>query len=126
MHIASVECPRDDTNRGLGNATLYSSTKGALLSLVKGLAAELAPRDIRVNSVSPGYINTEQFNERDLPADMAAAMRAQVPAGRFGRAGEVAEVVAFLLSSAGSYVNGQDWIVDAGLTAVHRPVPDRP
>lgn len=109
--------------RGLANATLYASTKGALLPLVKGLAVELAPRDIRVNSVSPGYVNTEQFNEQDLPPAVAATMRSQVPSGRFGRPEEVAQAVAFLLSDAATYVNGQDWVIDAGLTAVHRPQP---
>jgi NAD(P)-dependent dehydrogenase (short-subunit alcohol dehydrogenase family) len=108
-------------HRGVAGATLYSPIKAALACLVKGLAVELAPRNIRVNSVSPGYVNTGQFNEHDLSPPIAEAMKAQVPSHRFGQPEEIAEAVAFLLSSAASYVNGQDWIIDGGLTAVHRP-----
>lgn len=108
-------------HRGLVGATLYSPIKAALACLVKGLAVELASRNIRVNSVSPGYVNTGQFNEHDLPPPIAAEMKAQVPNHRFGRPEEIAEAVVFLLSGAASYVNGQDWIIDGGLTAAHRP-----
>jgi NAD(P)-dependent dehydrogenase (short-subunit alcohol dehydrogenase family) len=106
--------------RGLVGSSLYSATKAAVSYLAKVLAAELADRGIRVNSVSPGYINTEQFNEDDLPQDMVREMKSQVASGRFGTPAEVAGVVRFLLSDEASYVNGQDWVIDSGLTSMHR------
>ncbi|MBV8933268.1 MAG: SDR family oxidoreductase, partial [Kutzneria sp.] len=106
------------THRGIGSASLYSATKAAVQSLAKTLAADLAPRGIRVNSISPGYVNTDMFNEDQLGAEGAAARRAQVALGRFGRAEEVAEVVMFLASAAASYMTGQDLLVDGGLVPV--------
>ncbi|HHF0518545.1 TPA: SDR family NAD(P)-dependent oxidoreductase [Vibrio alginolyticus] len=106
-------------HRGLRNSTLYGSTKAAISHMVKGLASELAERNINVNAVSPGYINTEQFNEGILGEDESAARKAEVPLQRFGRSREIADMVYFLASQEASYVNAQDIIIDGGLTAVH-------
>ncbi|WP_026402063.1 glucose 1-dehydrogenase [Actinomadura rifamycini] len=101
-------------HRGLPTASLYSATKAAVQSLVRTLAAELGPRGIRINAVSPGYIDTPMFRAA-IPADEVEGTRAQVASGRIGTSEEVAGAVAFLASADAAYVNGQDLIVDGGL-----------
>ncbi len=102
-------------HRPMGSAALYSATKAAVANLARTLTTELADRQIRVNAISPGYINTPLFNEDQLPEEEAAWRRGEVPMGRFGRAEEVANVVAFLASDEASYVAGQDILIDGGL-----------
>ena len=106
-------------HRGLRNSTLYGSTKAAISHMVKGLAIELADRNININAISPGYVNTEQFNEDMLGAQGAAARKAQVPLKRFGKIEEIANLVYFLASPEACYIDGQDILIDGGLTAVH-------
>ncbi|MFI0373482.1 glucose 1-dehydrogenase [Actinomadura sp. 1N219] len=103
-------------HRGLPIGSVYSATKAAVQSLTRTLAAELGPRGVRVNSVSPGYIDTPMYRGA-VPEDEADAIRAQVASGRIGTPEEVAGVVAFLASADAAYVNGQDLIVDGGLVA---------
>ncbi|MBF6220508.1 SDR family oxidoreductase [Nocardia abscessus] len=108
--------------RGVPGASLYSATKAAVHNLARSLAAELAPRRIRVNSVSPGYIATPSFRA-NVSAEAQAAISATVAAGRVGTAENVADAVAFLASGEASYVNGQDLLVDGGLiTAIPDPM----
>lgn len=106
-------------HRGLKTSSLYASTKAAISYLVKNLAIELAPRHINVNGISPGYINTQQFNEEMLGEEGAKSRREQVPQGRFGKPEEIAETVFFLASKGGDYINGQEILIDGGLTAIH-------
>jgi 3-oxoacyl-[acyl-carrier protein] reductase len=86
--------------------------KAGLDALTKSLAQELAGRDILVNSVAPGFIETEMTDE--LPDEIRQAILARVPQGRMGTAQEVADVVAFL-ATRGSYVNGTVIHVNGGL-----------
>jgi NAD(P)-dependent dehydrogenase (short-subunit alcohol dehydrogenase family) len=107
--------------RGLPGASVYAATKAAVHNLTHTFAAELAPRRIRVNSVSPGYIETPMFDDNVTP-EARAAVVAAVPAGRIGTAEDVAAAVAFLASGEASYINGQDLIIDGGLVTAGAPV----
>jgi 3-oxoacyl-[acyl-carrier protein] reductase len=96
----------------------YAAAKSGLLGLCRSLATELAPRGIRVNTMIPGLIETPQsLDEVNSlgPAGLAAAGRG-IPAGRVGRADEVARAIRFLTSDDSAYVTGQQLIVDGGLT----------
>ena len=105
---------------GMANASAYAATKAALRQLVRTAATELSPRGIRVNAVSPGPIETPIFGKIGAPADqlelMAQDLTTQVPLGRFGKASEVANVALFLASDEASYVQGQEFSVDGGIT----------
>jgi 3-oxoacyl-[acyl-carrier protein] reductase len=90
----------------------YTMVKAGLDAFTKSLSQELAGREILVNSVAPGFIDTEMTSE--LPEDVKAAILARIPQQRMGRAEEVADVVAFL-ATRGSYVNGSVIHVNGGM-----------
>lgn len=94
--------------------SLYSMSKAALVGLTKALARELGGRGITVNLVNPGSIDTD-MNPADGP--QAEAERSLIPLGRYGSAAEIAEMVAFLASPAGAFINGAILAVDGGATA---------
>ena len=95
-------------------ASAYGMTKHAVAGLTKGWARDLAARKITVNTVEPGPIDTE-LNPAD--GEMAEMMTQMVPLGRYGKAEEVAELVAFLASPAASYISGAQVPIDGGLLA---------
>lgn len=108
-------------HKGIPNWSVYTATKGALLAMVRALAAELAPRGIRVNALSPGPIDNAAFEKLGLPPEIMAAFRKlvpeRVPLGRFGVEDEIARAVAFLASPAASFINGADLRADGGMSA---------
>ena len=105
---------------GQGQAAVYAATKGAVTALTRSWAADLAPRNIRVNSIAPGPIDTNFAEGLNLSPEQIQAFAAQilqrVPLGRFGSADEVAAVACFLLSDDASYVTGSQYMVDGGMT----------
>lgn len=98
---------------GGAGQTNYSASKAGLIGLTKSLAKEFGARNIRVNAVAPGFIETE-MTEVLKPEQREAALQ-QIPLGRFGAAEEVARVVAFLCSADAAYIQGAVIAVDGGL-----------
>ena len=102
--------------RESGGRMTYNAVKAAEISLAKSMARELAPHNIRVNSVAPGSIafpgGSWHRRQQEDPEGMAAFVREQLPFGRFGRAEEVGAVVAFLASPRASWVSGASVTVD--------------
>jgi len=105
------------------NMSVYCASKAAVLALTRSWAQELGADGVRVNAVSPGPIETPMFSAEKLGVPQAALdalgshVLGLVPLGRFGKAEEVAQVIAFLASSAASYVNGAQYTVGGGMEA---------
>ena len=116
INIASIVADDPFTN-----LLIYSSSKGAVITLTKGLAKELAEHGIRVNAVSPGPIETPLFDKMDLnekeQEGMGESIKEMVPLGRFGVPDEIATTVAFLASEKASYITGAQYKVDGGIAA---------
>ena len=96
--------------KGLPGQTNYSAAKAALIGATKALAQEVAARQVTVNAVAPGFIETDMTKE--LPVE---ELKKQIPAARFGRPEEVAALVAFLASDEAAYITGEVVSINGGL-----------
>ena len=97
-----------------GGVTTYSLTKSALLSFTQGLARELGPKDVTVNLVQPGPIDTD-MNPAD--GEFAETNRALTALGRYGTTEEIAAAVVFLAGPGASFITGTTLTVDGGANA---------
>jgi NAD(P)-dependent dehydrogenase (short-subunit alcohol dehydrogenase family) len=106
---------------GAPGKSLYSSTKGAIVSMTRALALELAPHGIRVNAVCPGAIERTAmhdafFSKQPDPKRVEAEVVARIPLGRFGTPEDVAGAILFLTSDDAAYITGTTLVVDGGWT----------
>jgi NAD(P)-dependent dehydrogenase (short-subunit alcohol dehydrogenase family) len=103
----------------------YTASKGGVLSMSRELGVEFVKRGVRVNALCPGPVDTPLLRALFDPAE-AGRRLVHVPPGRFARASEIAEAVAFLASDASSYVNATEFLVDGGISAAYVTALDPP
>ncbi|GGG25971.1 2,5-dichloro-2,5-cyclohexadiene-1,4-diol dehydrogenase [Rhodococcoides trifolii] len=101
---------------GLGNSFAYAAAKGAVRTMTKNAALHWATTGVRVNSIHPGFIETQQLLDRFEGSERHRSMIAHTPMGRLGSAPEVAAAVAFLAGDDSSFMTGSELYVDGGWT----------
>ena len=92
----------------------YAASKAGMIGFSKSIAKEYSKKNIVVNVVAPGFIETDMTKE--LPEAYLASVQEQVPMGRLGHVSEIAELTAFLASDAAGYMTGQVFKIDGGLS----------
>lgn len=100
--------------RGYSGLSAYAATKAGMDGMSRALARELGPRGIRVNSVAPGYLETEMTHGLGSSQRMQIVRR--TPLGRLGKPQDVSGIVSFLVSPASAFITGQTIVVDGGIT----------
>jgi NAD(P)-dependent dehydrogenase (short-subunit alcohol dehydrogenase family) len=105
---------------GMPNSSVYAASKGAILSINRVLATELAPRKIRVNAISPGPVATPIYGKLGLTTEevdgFGKILGEKILLKRFGQSEEIAKAVKFLISDDSTFITGTELIVDGGLT----------
>jgi NAD(P)-dependent dehydrogenase (short-subunit alcohol dehydrogenase family) len=108
--------------KGMQGMSVYAATKAAVRSLVRSYTAELLPRGIRVNAISPGPIETPIFNKMDIPEEQKQefmdGITSSIPMGRAGKSDEIATAALFLASDESSFITGVELAVDGGMTQI--------
>lgn len=99
---------------GMPRQTNYAASKAGIIGFTKALAKEVAPYNIRVNAVAPGFIETDMIS--GLKPEQIEKIKTKVPLGRMGKVEEVAAAVRFLLCEESRYITGQTLIMDGGLS----------
>jgi 3-oxoacyl-[acyl-carrier protein] reductase len=110
IHIASIA-----SKTGIIRSTPYSASKGGVLSMTRVMAIELAPHNIQVNAINPGFILTE-LAKKNLTEEDRRTRESVIPAGRYGSPEDVAGAAVFLASDESDYVTGISIEVDGGVT----------
>lgn len=111
INIASTRAYQSERN------TLpYSASKGGVLAFTHSLSMTLSEKGIRVNSISPGWIDTSEWHIPPEQPDFNRLDHLQHPSGRIGKPEDVANLVVFLASGKGEWINGQDIVIDGGMT----------
>ena len=100
--------------RGFKGTSVYGATKAALDGFSRGLARELGGRGIRVNSIAPGFLATEMTEH--MSAQQKAQILRRTPLGRLGEPSDIAGLINYLISDDASFITGQTFVVDGGLT----------
>ncbi len=113
-----------NANIGMAGASVYSASKAALISLIRNLSVELLHRNIRVNAISPGPVETPLHTIHKLGitqeqlADMGQGILKQIPIGRFGKADEIAKIATFFASDDSSFIIGAELVADGGMSTL--------
>jgi NAD(P)-dependent dehydrogenase (short-subunit alcohol dehydrogenase family) len=136
FHVAQASLPHLMASRGAivfvastaashpqPGGTAYAASKGGVRALAQSVALEYAPHGVRACSVSPGYMRTGMTQAVLARDEIRTAIEARIPLGRTSDPAEIAQVIAFLLTPAASYLTGQDVVVDGGqaLMAFNQP-----
>ena len=111
VHIASLM-----SEMARPSVVPYTAAKGGVRQLTRGMAVELAPHNIQVNAISPGYFATEMNRALIDNAEFDAWVKKRTPAGRWGQPDEIAGLAVFLSSSAADYITGQLITIDGGMS----------
>lgn len=108
VNIASIAA-----NRVRAGRAAYSASKSALITMSKVVSIELAPYNVLVNTVSPGFTYTEMF-QKNVPEEVKQNLLTKIPLGKFASVDDIASMVLYLASDNNGHITGQDFIVDGG------------